>query len=96
MKNAFVRLVSRFDTAEERISEFKARCIESTQMEAQRKSENRTDYPGILGLYQTFLHMYNLNPRGWDEREMERRVRRRRRRRGRRRRRFEEIKSMLA
>ena len=53
MKNAFVRLISRFDTAEERISELKARSIESTQTEAQRKRESRTDYPRILGLYQT-------------------------------------------
>ena len=47
MKNAFVRLISRFDTAEERISELKARSIESTQTEAQRKRESRTDYPRI-------------------------------------------------
>lgn len=53
MKNAFVRLISRFDTAEERISELKARSIESTQTEAQRKRESRTGYPRILGLYQT-------------------------------------------
>ena len=33
MKNAFVRLVSRFDTAEERISELKATSIEITHIE---------------------------------------------------------------
>lgn len=35
MKNAFVRLISGFDTAEERISELQARSIEITQIETQ-------------------------------------------------------------
>lgn len=43
MKNAFVRLISRFDTAEERISDLKSMSIESTQIETQRKNENKTE-----------------------------------------------------
>lgn len=44
MKNAFVKLISGFDTVEKRIIELKVRSIEITQIETQReKVENKTE-----------------------------------------------------
>lgn len=58
VKNAFVRLISRFDTAEERISELKARSIESTQTETQRKRESKTEQS--IQEFWDYIKHYNI------------------------------------
>lgn len=45
MKNAFVRLINRLNTAQERINKLKDRSIEITENETQRKKERKIKSP---------------------------------------------------
>ena len=71
IKNAFDRLISRLDVAEERISELDDMTIETsnTENQTEKKHSIRIKYPRILGKLQSVRYMHEI-------------VRRRRKRKG--------------
>ena len=62
IKNAFDRLISRLDVAEERISELDDMTIETSNTENQTEKKNsiRIKYPRILGKLKNVQYMHKI------------------------------------
>ena len=62
IKNAFDRLISRLDVAEERISELDDMTIETSNTENQTEKKNsiRIKYPRILGKLKHVQYMHKI------------------------------------
>ena len=74
IKNAFDRLISRLDVAEERISELDDMTIQTSNTENQTEKKNsiRIKYPRILGKLKNVQYMHKII-RGRKKRKRERR-----------------------
>ena len=62
-KNAFVLLITRLDTAEEKISELEDSSVATTKTEKSKenKREKKTKYPRNVRKLLKVKHMYNQN-----------------------------------
>ena len=76
IKTAFDGLISRLDTAEERICELEDRARDTSQTDVNRKKneKNRTEHSRIVRQFQRIQLCHNWNTRRRKEREWNRRI----------------------